>query len=151
MTMISLLTRSGVEMIESLRFDPQAEMRWCLIPLASIYWSDELPSKIFLEFRETIDRELAMRLFAIRINFWNTGQMNGEDLAFWNEAKVRFPSWPVFQRMELTTESRRAHEKVQAEAEQFFVNLSEEADEFELSEEGRYSSFSATFKLTDVD
>jgi hypothetical protein len=140
-----------VEIIEKLRFEPQAEMRWCLVPLGSIYWSDELPRKMFLEFREAADRDFAMRLFAIRINFWNNGAMKEEDEAFWNEAKTRFPSWPIFQRLELTNESKRAHLKVQAEAEQFFVDLSEEADEFKCTNEGDYSSFSAAFRLEDND
>ena len=148
MSMTSSLSKRGVEIIESLRFEPQAEMRLCLIPLGSVYWSDELPVKMFLEFREAADRDFAMRLFAIRINFWNNGAMKEEDQAFWNEAKARFPSWPIFQRLELTNESKSAHLKVQAEAEQFFVALSELG---EMSNEGDYSSFCATFRLEDND
>jgi hypothetical protein len=106
---------------------------------------------MFLEFREAVDRDFAMRLFAIRINFWNNGAMTEEEEAFWNEAKARYPSWPIFQRLELTNESKRAHLKAQADAEQFFVDLAEAADEFECSNDGDYSSFSATFRLEDND
>jgi hypothetical protein len=105
---------------------------------------------MFLEFREAADRDFAMRLFA-RINFWNNGAMKKDDRAFCNEAKIRFPGWPVFQRLELINESRRAHLEIQAEAEQLFVNLSAEADEFECLDEGDYSLFSATFKVADDD
>jgi hypothetical protein len=151
MTMTSSLSNSAVATIESLRFDPEAEMRFCLIPLGSIYWSDELPSKMFLEFSEGADRNFAMRLFAIRINFWNSGELNSKERFFWNEAQARFSRWPIFQRMELTDESRRAHEEVQKEAEEFFVHLSEEADELELSKDGDYTSFSTTFNLREGD
>ena len=149
MTTISSLSKGGIAVIEKLRFDPQAEMRWCLIPLGSIYWSDELPGKMFLEFSDPKDRSFAMRLFAIRINFWNRDEMSSEEISLWNEAKARFPNWPIFQRLELTGERRQEHEKVQNEAEEFFVQLCDEADKLELSDEGDYTSFSATFKLTD--
>lgn len=147
--MTSSLSQSAIAVIEKLHFDPQAEMLASYIPLASIFWSDELPPKKFLEFSDTDDRNFAMRLFAIRINFWNNGEMSGEEMSFWEDAKARFPAWPIFQRLELTADSREAHERAQKESEAFFSQMCEDADELELSQDGDYTSFAAKFKITD--
>lgn len=147
--MSALVSNEGAAIIESLRFDPQARMRWSILPLGSIYWTDELPPLMFLEFKQNDDRMFVMHLFAVRINFWTNGEMNDEEATFWNEAKARFPNWPIFQRLNVSDEIKRDHEECQKEMEEFFMTIADEADEFERRKDGDYfESFSAKFDLT---
>jgi hypothetical protein len=139
-----------IEIITSLRFDPDAETVSCLLPLGSIFWSDELPRWKFLAFAEGPDRDVIMRLFAIRINYWNTGQIVDEDKSVWDAAKQQFPDWPFFRRLHLTAAQRREHESTQRQLENLFDELTTGADEFVFSEGPKgFSSFSATFNVGD--
>lgn len=124
-------------------------MHWSILPLGSVYWTDELPPLKFLGFTRDHDRMFVMQLFAIRINFWTNGEINDEEVTYWNEAKERFPHWPIFQRLNATDEIKRAHAECQKQMEEFFMTIADEADEFERRKDGDYlDSFSAKFDLT---
>jgi hypothetical protein len=147
--MTARLSNEGAAIIETLRFDPQAQMGWSILPLGSVYWTDELPPLKFLAFKRNEDQRFVMQLFAIRINFWTNGEMNDEEVTYWNEAKTRFPNWPIFQRLNATDEIKREHEQCQKQMEEFFTTIADEADEFERRKDGDYfESFSAKFDLT---
>ena len=144
------ISESAVEKIKALSHKADAEIIHCLLPLGSIFWSDELPdSKLrFHEFKGD-DHEFVMRLFAIRIGYWNDGVIPEEDRAFWEQAKTRFPDWPIFQRLEFTATAKAAHEEVEREFDNFLSVFSNEADEFTITQKNdHFSSFSATFDLT---
>ena len=144
---MQMFSEDTIEIISSLEFDPAAESVSCLIPLGSIFWSDELPRLKFLAFTEGPDREAIMRLFAIRINYWNTGQIADEDESLWNGAKTLFPHWPFFRRLQLTATQRLEHEATQRQMETLFTELADDADELVVSDGPKgFSSFSATFK-----
>ena len=138
------------EILRSLRFDRDAETISCLLPLGSIFWSDELPQWKFLAFPEGADRNAIMRLFAIRTNYWNTGQIADDDRSVWDDAKAQFPDWPFFRRLQLTATQRDEHEATQLQLENLFEELSIDADEFVVSNGPKgFSSFSATFDVGD--
>lgn len=123
----------------------------CLLPLASIYWTDELPDpdKMFFSFSDEVDRDYVVKLFAIRINYWNTGVMSENDQRFWENAKIQFPHWPLFQRLDLNETERQAHEATQNETENFFKAIAEEADGFTVTPTDNGTvSYTATFDLT---
>jgi len=145
-----MLSQDAINKIRALTLNPKAEMISCIIPLGSVYWTDELPGPYkFLAFTEGADRDYVIQLFAIRINYWNTGEMSSEDQQLWNSALIEFPEWPLFQRLHLNEAEKSAHENVQNDAEAFFAGLANEADEFSTEqEEGGVTSFSATFNLS---
>lgn len=145
-----MFSENATSIIRALSFDSHAETISCLLPLGSIFWSDELPPSRFLAFTDAADREAVMRLFAIRINYWNTGEMNAEDKLFWDTAQKQFPDWALFRRLNLSESQRLEHESVQKQAEDFFEEIVASADEVTLSKnEGGFTSFSATFNLDD--
>lgn len=145
-----MFSENAANIIQALPFDSQAEMISCLLPLGSIFWSDELPPLRFLAFTEGADRDAVMRLFAIRISYWNKGEMSAEEELFWDAAQKQFPEWSVFRRLNLSEAHRHQHERVQKQAEEFFDEMVASADEIELSKkEGGFTSFSATFNLDD--
>ena len=145
-----MFSENAASIIRALSFDSHAETISCLLPLGSIFWSDELPPFRFPAFTDAADHDAVMRLFAIRINYWNTGEMSAEDKSFWDAAHKQFPDWALFRRLNLSEASRLEHGRVQKQAEDFFDEMVASADEVELSEkEGGFTSFSATFKVND--
>ena len=136
------------QIISSLRFDPNAETIYSLLPLGSIFWADELPPLKFLAFGE--DGSKIMRLFAIRIAYWETHQIPESDLSFWEQAQQQFPEWPFFSRLELTSAQHQQHKDAQREMENFFEEFSTLGDDIVVSEGADgFNSFSATFNLSD--
>jgi hypothetical protein len=137
-----------VQIISSLRFDPNAQTVYCLLPLGSIFWSDELPQLKFLAFGD--DHDKIMRLFAIRINYWETNEIPAADLSVWEHAQREFPEWPFFRRLALTSAQLQQHKNAQQQMENLFDELTELGDDFVVSEgPDGFDSFSATFNVSD--
>jgi hypothetical protein len=113
------LTERTAQIIRSLKFDSNAKIIYCQLPLGSITWSDEIPEDDLSSFWIGPDRDHILKLYGIRMNYWDTGTMSEEDKAYWEEAKKQFPEWPIFQRMELNEEERQAHEAVEKEVEEW--------------------------------
>lgn len=143
-----MFSEKTVQIISSLHFDSNAETIYSLLPLGSIFWSDELPPLKFLAFGP--DGKRIMQLFALRIKFWETGEIPAEDLSFWEHAQRQFPEWPFFCRLELTPAQHQQHIDAQRQMENFFDELSTLGDDFVFSEgTDGFNSFSATFNLSD--
>ena len=104
------VTPETARTIENLVLNPSASIVYCELPLGSIYFSDELPENLLPG--RVADYLQVMRILGLRVNLWNGLALSAEDQAFWQDAQHRFPNWPVFQRMTLTPEQRRAHEGV---------------------------------------
>ena len=147
------LSEETAQKIRELVLDPHAEVISCAIPLGSILWSDEIPYGDFSTFLKEIgvlrkpDFDEIMKLFTIGVNYWNDGMMSDDDKDYWEEAHKEYPDWPIFQRKELTDEQRWAHNDVQEETADAFLDLMSRADEAEVVERDGVMSFSATFNL----
>lgn len=133
--------------IHALTFDPQAERLISFLPLGSIFWRDELPQLQFLAFAEGADRDLMLRLFSIRIQYWNTNTMTSENQLIWREAQQRFPDWAFFRRLNLTVEDKQAHEEAQRSSEEIWIELFSAADESTVIEKDGLTSYSLTFNV----
>jgi hypothetical protein len=147
------LSEETVQKIRELVLDPDAEIISCTIPLGSILWSDEIPYGDFSTFLKEIgvlkkpDFDEIMKLFTVRVNYWNDGTMSDEDGEYWEQAHKEYPDWPIFQRKELTSEQRRKHNVVQKETAEALLYLMSRADEAEVVERDGVISYSATFNL----
>lgn len=142
-----MFSEHAAEIIETLRFDPSARMIRCTLPLGSIYWEDELPPDDFAAFLEP-DRKLVMKVFSIRISYWSDDALGEADQQFFNDVRNKFPNWPLFQRLELNFDSRKAHEETQNSLLDFFALLSEHSDKLSIeTTEGGIMRFSATIDL----
>lgn len=137
------------KMIQELNFDPNAKIIFCAIPLGSIFWTDEIPYENFLARGE--DKEQILKIFAIRISYWNNEKISFEDSILWEEAKSKFPRWPIFCRLELTPCERKIHEDTQNETEHIFDFLISNADMVNLTENNGVTSFTAVFDLEKED
>jgi hypothetical protein len=143
-----MFTDKTKQIIQSLVFDPNAKTVASLLPLGSIFWTDELPSMRFPAFGE--DMNLIMRLFAIRINFWESGKIADEAKPLWQVAQQTFPDWAFFRRLQLTAQHRQEHEDAQRQMENLFEELNTLGDDFVYSEgSDGFGSFSVTIKVAD--
>jgi len=143
-----MFSEKTIQIISALRFNPSAETIYSLLPLGSIFWSDELPPMKFLAFGN--DGSKIMRLFAIRINYWETREIADEDLSFWDHAQKQFPEWSFFRRLELTSAQLQQHQDAQRQMENFFDELTMLGDDFVFTEgTDGFDSFSATINVSD--
>ena len=131
------LTEKTIIQIRSLSFDPNAKiMPGITTAIGSITWSDEIPNQDYINFLIEPNCDQIFRLFSIRMHYWDTGTMSQEHETYWREAQRQFPDWPLFQRLELNKEERRAHEKAQAKNKILENIIFSLADEIEVRTEG---------------
>ena len=143
-----MLTSTTIEYLRGRKLDPAAVRRDCYIPLAGIYWSDEIPDFKTLGMLPEKVSEQVFRLMAIRQQIWNGDVLSGEDQAFWNAATAEAPDCPIFQRLAIAEDDREAQLAAESSVLEFFEALAEHADEVEIDQDGRWS---ARFDLTKED
>jgi len=132
-----------------LTYRPDAERRICWIPLGGIYWQDELPD--FWDFMKLPEeeRKQILRLFAIRFQLWDNKTLSEEDDLFWNTAISQVPACPIFRRLELSTDDRKAQKDMEQNFEEELGSLLSDADEVTITDEGHgLQSFSPRFDLS---
>lgn len=115
-----MFSRETEKVIETLAYDAYAEIRACWLPLGGIYWSDELPKKLFFGFAKEDDRKVIMLLFGIRMSLWNGTVLDSDDEALWQGAQAAYPTWGLFRRLSLSKEERELQEPIEGETLGFF-------------------------------
>jgi hypothetical protein len=121
----------------------------CVIPLASIFWDDEMPDYQQLMKLSDDERRVIWRLFGIRFRIWDREVLSTEDQRFWEEALREMPSWAAFRRLSLSAEDQMARENAQQMAEEEFEDIFESADQVQVVEKGHgIKSVSVTFDRT---
>ena len=134
-----MLTETTVEFLRAQRHDPSAERRTCMLPLAGIYWSDEIPDPDALTDLPDNASDQVFRLMGIRMQKWNAKRISDDDEAFWNEALAEAPDNPIFKRLTLSGEDRAAQLDVEHSVLEVFETLIEDADDFKIDKDGRFS------------
>lgn len=121
----------------AIRTDPGARLVPCLIPFASIIWTDEhQPFRTgALDDHETCKQSL-IRLTTARKRLWRTGNLAAADLSLWQEAKALLPDWPGFQRLALTPEQLRQLDACEQEADELIDGLRTGSSVFSIEDKG---------------
>jgi hypothetical protein len=105
-----------VKSMATLRYDEESPMHGLILP-PIVYWEDELPlesGRVAHLLRET--GGFLTRVFIIRQGIWRTGEVAEKDKCLWDQARVTFPDWPLFRRLEPTQEALKELSSNQAEA-----------------------------------
>ena len=133
-----MLSEDAYNKITSLALDPEAKMVCCVLPLGSIFWTDELPDHrlIFTSFAPGNDQEFVAKVFALRMRLWTDGRISEGDLEFWENARILFPNWPLFKRLELGKPEREALESIDREIDDFIELFSQGSTEFSVMQSG---------------
>lgn len=144
-----MLSERAVKFLSALSFRPDAERLGSLLPLGGIYWADEIPDfETLLKVPEQ-DRNLIYRLFSIRFKIWDGETLSEVDQDFWDMARSQAPNYPLFQRLELSADDKRAQDQVEQDAVEGFRMLFAQGDKVEITEhEHGTKSFAITIDLT---
>jgi len=142
-----MLSQTAVEYLSALTYREDAQRLNCTLPVAGIYWDDEIPDfRALFELSES-DRNLVFRLFGIRMKIWDRAKLNESDQALWDAALIQVPSFALFRRLELSTEDRAAQDAVFRETAEGLESWFSHADEVEISGSEIGTSFSLTYDL----
>jgi hypothetical protein len=145
----SPLNKSAAEYFSALTYRPDAKRRVCILPLGSIYWEDEIPDFPSLVKLGNEGQNQVLRIFAIRLRVWDDETLTEEDQRLWDATRQQLPHCPLFQRIELSEDDRRAREEVERSCREEFEAFFADADRVTVRElPGGIQEFSATFDLT---
>jgi hypothetical protein len=144
-----MLSTTAIAFLSPLTYRADAQRQTCFMPLGGIYWEDEIPDfELLFEIPEH-DRYLIFRLFSIRFTLWAGKELPSDDQRFLDEARSQVPTYPLFRRLKLDADDRRAQEEFEQSAIKSFEELFADADEVKLTQKGGVGHFSATFDLTE--
>lgn len=143
-----MLSEKTLTHLSTLTYRPDAKRQVCILPLGSVYWDDELPQMgKFAAFPEP-DRNEILRVFALRLKFWDRQVLSDEDRQFWESVRSAAPNWAIFRRLELSDTDRLKRDEIERACAKEFEEFLASADEVSVGEPKHgMQSFSATFKL----
>ncbi len=116
--------------IQGLRFDPNATIRALIQPVATIYWSDEMPKDIELRAFRRPALSFVWSILGIRKRLWATGQIDDAHLRHWTTAQAVMPEWPLFRRLTLSPEEVESQQAAEEELGEVFEYLNRNSSDF---------------------
>lgn len=94
------------------------------------------------------DRNEILRVFALRLKFWERQVLSDEDRQFWESVRSAAPNWAVFRRLDLSDTDQMERDEIERACAKEFEEFLASADEVSVGEPRHgMQSFSATFKL----
>ena len=124
-----VLLDTTIEYLRGLTYDPKAERRAYILPVATIYWPDELPDEELLRESSTEALWQVFRLMSIRKQLWDDEELSIDEQTFWSAALSQAPNSPIFQRMEISKEDHEQHLISRNADLKFLEELKKESDE----------------------
>jgi hypothetical protein len=106
-------------LLKQLQYTPDAPIRACFIPLAGIYWEDELPAYQTLIGLPEIEYIYPFLILNLRRKLWAHEALTAEEQNHWQEAQERFPNWPIFKRLQISAADYQHQLACEREAAQF--------------------------------
>jgi|SRR5579864_3422872 len=110
-----MLTENTIAMLSALTYRAGAKRLVCVLPLAGIYWDDELPELRKLTEIPQEDHDKIFQLLGIRSRLWKGEILSYTDQRFWDGMQSLVPSWAAFQRIRVSLKDLQAHEDAQRE------------------------------------
>ncbi len=149
--MSNVLAKTTITRLSALTYRVDAKRQACLLPVAGIYWDDELPDVRELFKISEDDREQIFRLFGIRYRIWKGEVLSAEDRQFWEDMQSLIPTWAFFERQEITPEDLHAQDDTNRSATEGLQAWFADADEASVTEKAGVQRFSLKFDLTKGD
>lgn len=116
--------------LSELRYDPNARLSLCMMPLATLKWSDEIPQAqiLLIQCRETA--RFMWTIFGIRKELWIKRRIEPAHLDLWMAAQTLLPEWPLFRRLELSPKEYESLQGAEDEQNEIFDFLNRNSDDF---------------------
>jgi|GEM_PF-986115 len=143
------LSDETIVVLNKLQYRADAARQVCQIPLASIYWSDEMPDVREMMALSEESLNSIWRLFGIRFMIWDQEKLASEEASFWDAARSEVPDWALFKRLALSPQDQQARLEVEEQVAAEWEEVFGKADRLELQDIGNgLHEFKATFDLT---
>ncbi|MGA2377256.1 MAG: hypothetical protein ABSF72_17190 [Candidatus Sulfotelmatobacter sp.] len=142
-----MFTKTTIAQLSDLTYRPDAKLQVCLLPLAGIYWEDEMPDLHQIMKIPKDDRNQMFRLFGIRVRLWKGEVLSADEQLFWDTSRSQMPSWALFQRQTISDDDRRAQDEAEQAATDDLGELFDRADKVSNSTKDGLQRFTATFHL----
>jgi len=143
-----MLSENTIAMLSTLTYRADAKRQVCVLPLAGIYWDDELPELRELTEIPQADHDNIFRLLGLRSRLWTGEILSDNDQEFWDGMQSLVPSWAAFRRIRVSRDDLQADEDAQRETMEGLKGWFADADKVNLSEKDGLQRFSLTFNLT---
>ena len=110
-----MLSDKVIEVLNSLRYRPDAGWHVNIAPFGDIMWNDEFPMKEQLPslIEHSEDMTSINNAFCVRIKIWNGEALSAQEQEFWIGLQRLVPNWPLFKRVSLTPEQMRDREEAE--------------------------------------
>ena len=144
---VKMLSPTTLEYLSTLTYRADAKRAVCWLPLAGIYWDDELPDIPKLMKIPEEDRKKIFRLFGLRVEIWRGDPLSSEDQQFWDTAQSLLPGWALFRRQRVSIDDQQAQEQAEQATTQALEAWFADADHAEITEKDGIQSFFLTFDL----
>lgn len=118
------LSEKAVSMLTALEYEPGAAWGVNILPFGSIFWLDEVPSRVGL-FENTDDSFLINSMFGLRLKLWDGQRLDANDQQLWDSVQAQVPEWPFFKRLCLSSAQKQAREQAELQVEQAFKSFSD--------------------------
>ena len=121
-----MLSETAAKILSTLAYQPSAQWLVNVLPFGSVYWADEMPDIRQLVHCRKQDRVDILRMFSIRLDLWDGRALSDDDKELWDLVRAQAPTWPLFRRLELTSEIKLARAAAEHQVTQEFDSLSDE-------------------------
>ena len=106
-----------------------------MIPWSRTYWTNERPDHDLIRAQPEEHGHQVFRIFCIRQLIWRRKQLSLEDQEFWESAKSRVSTCPVFHRLEPSRDIVRADRRIERQMDACEAALEAEAEANKDAEE----------------
>jgi hypothetical protein len=121
-----MLKPKTVQHLAAMPYRADAEWLVNILPFGGVYWSDEMPDPKEMIFFNPNDQAVILRMFSIRVKLWDQTALSFDEREEWDCVRSQVPSWPLFQRLELSEAQRIERARAQMQMEQEFERLDED-------------------------
>jgi hypothetical protein len=126
---VGMLSDPTLACLSKLTYQAEAKSMVSWLPLAGIYWEDEMPEHSYLRTISEDDRHQIYRLFGIRTRIWKRRALSDDQQQLWNETRLRIPGWAVFHRLSISADLQQTQDAAQQDSDKILEVLNEGADE----------------------
>lgn len=143
-----MMSETTLGFLSTLRYRADAKRQICWLPLAGIFWEDEMPDIRYLMKMPEDDREQIFQLFTIRMRLWKGESLADTERQLWDTMYSQVPNWAFFRRKQVSEDDQYAQGQAERAAADALEAMICEADEVNITERNGIQEFSATFDLT---
>src|SRR6185295_17831861 len=145
---MAMISETTLAYLSTLTYQAEAKQMVSWLPLAGIYWDDEMPDLHLMRTIPENDRHQIYRLFGIRVRIWKGLALSDTQQQLWDETRLQVPHWALFDRLTISDDLRRAQDAAKQYSDEMVAALNEGGGEVTSKVNDGLEHFSATFDLT---